>query len=294
MEIRTLRYFLEAAREGNITRAAARLHLSQPTLSRQLKVLEAELGKPLFTRSNYRINLTEEGMVLRERAEDILGMVDKTERELRTMGDEDGGDIHIGCAESAGMDCFMQVVGRLQARRPRIRCHFHSSGTDAACERLDRGLLDFGIVIQDVDATRYRSLDLPHRDRWGLLMRRDNPLAAQPAVRLGDMAGVPLIASRQALCDEHPRWFGDALDSLEIVATYDLLYNAAVMARTGSACVLCLDGIADTGPASGLCFRPLDPPLASPLRVIWRRHQRFSPVAKLLLDALEAEFGEKG
>ena len=290
MEIRVLRYFLEVAREGNITRAAGRLHVSQPTLSRQLKDLERELGKKLFERSNYSIRLTEEGMLLRKRAEDILDMVDKTTDEFKSLDEVSGGDVHIGCAESDGVHHIVAVARDIQRTHPRIRCHFYSSGTDAVSERIESGLLDFAIIVQQVDLSKYNYLQMPSQDRWGLLMRKDSPLAAKEAVRLDDVVDLPLICSRQGLREEMPHWFGESLDRLTIVATYDLLFNASVMAREGYGYVLGFDNLVDTGPESELCFRPLDPPLVSPMHVIWRKYQVFSPPAELLLNELKRRF----
>ena len=177
MEIRVLRYFLEVAREGNITKSAAYLHISQPTLSRQLKELEEELGKKLFVRSNYSVKLTEEGMLLRKRAEDILDMVDKTTEEFRALDEINGGDIHIGCAESDGIKYVARAAKNLRKRYPNIRYHIYSSGTDAVNERLDRGLLDFAVIVQEVDLSRYNYLRLPVQDIWGVLMRKDDTLS---------------------------------------------------------------------------------------------------------------------
>ena len=171
MEIRVLRYFLEMAREGNITRAAERLHVSQPTLSKQLKDLEGELGKKLFVRSNYSVKLTDEGMLLRKRAEDILDMVDKTADEFKALGEITGGDIRIGCAESDGVKYLARCVKSLQEQYPRIRLHLYSGNTEDVAERLDRGLLDFAVLAQEVDLSKYNYLEVPHSDRWGLVMR---------------------------------------------------------------------------------------------------------------------------
>ena len=165
MELRVLRYFLEIAREENVTHAAQRLHVSQPTLSRQIKELEDELGKKLFTRSNYSIKLTEEGMLLRKRAEDILEMADKTLAEFKSLDEINGGDIHIGCAESNGIVHFIRIIKSMREKYPRIRYHFYSSGTDAVNERLDRGLLDFAIIVQEVDLSKYNYLRVPASDQ---------------------------------------------------------------------------------------------------------------------------------
>lgn len=291
MELRVLRYFLEDAREGNVTHAAQRLHVSQPTLSRQLKDLEDELGKKLFTRSNYSIKLTEEGMLLRKRAEDILEMADKTLAEFKALDEVNGGDIHIGCAESNGIAPFIRAIQKLKEKYPRIRCHFYSSGTDAVNERLDRGLLDFAIIIQEVDLEKYNYLKMPSQDHWGLIMRKDHPLANHSCIHLNDLTEIPLILSRQAMREEMPRWFGEAQDKLNIVATYDLLFNTSIMVRENFGCVLGFDGLVYTGPDSDLCFRPLEPTLTSPMYIIWKKYQVFSPAASLLLEELKRNFG---
>lgn len=291
MELRVLRYFLEVAREGNVTRAARRLHISQPTLSRQIKELEEELGKKLFIRSNCSVRLTEEGMLLRKRAEDILEMADKTFAEFQALDQINGGDIHIGCAESNGIAPFIQVIRKLKEQYPRIRYHFYSSGTDTVNERLDRGLLDFAIIVQEVDPSKYNYLRIPASDRWGLIMRKDCPLAQRACIRLHDLTDIPLILSRQALGEEMPRWFGEAQDKLQIVATYDLLFNTSVMVREGFGYVLGFDGLVYTGPDSDLCFRPLEPALESPMYMIWRKYPAFSPAAALLLEELKRAFG---
>ena len=291
MELRVLRYFLEVAREENVTHAAQRLHVSQPTLSRQIKELEDELGKKLFTRSNYSIKLTEEGMQQRKRAEDILEMADKTLEEFKSLDEINGGDIHIGCAESNGIAHVIRVIKSLQKKYPHIRYHFYSSGTDAVSERLDRGLLDVAVIIQEVDLSKYNYLKVPSSDRWGLIMRKDSPLAEHSCIHLNDLMNIPLILSRQAMREEMPRWFGETQDKLNIVATYDLLFNTSVMVREGFGYVLGFDGLVNTGPDSDICFRPLEPALESPMYIIWKKYQMFTPVASLLLEELKRNFG---
>ena len=291
MELRVLRYFLEVAREENVTHAAQRLHVSQPTLSRQIKELEDELGKKLFTRSNYSIKLTEEGMLLRKRAEDILEMADKTLEEFKSLDEINGGDIHIGCAESNGIAHVIRVIKSLQKKYPHIRYHFYSSGTDAVSERLDRGLLDVAVIIQEVDLSKYNYLKVPSSNRWGLIMRKDSPLAEHSCIHLNDLMNIPLILSRQAMREEMPRWFGETQDKLNIVATYNLLFNTSVMVREGFGYVLGFDGLVNTGPDSDICFRPLEPALESPMYIIWKKYQMFTPVASLLLEELKRNFG---
>ena len=284
MEIRVLRYFLTVAREQNMTRAAEHLHVTQPTLSKQLKQLEEEIGKKLFIRSNYSIKLTDEGILLRKRAEDILNMVDKTMEEFQSLDDIAGGDIYIGAAESNGITPFIQILKQLQNQYPHLRLHFYSSGTDAIDERLDKGLLDFAIVVQEVDLSKYNYLKIESKDRWGLLMRKDDILAQKETIKIDDLMNLPLICSRQSLVQEMPKWFGESLDNLHIVATYDLIFNTSVMVREKLGYALGFEGLIYTGKDSDLCFRPLDPVLVSPMYIIWKKYQVFTPIAQKLLD----------
>lgn len=291
MEIRVLRYFLESARTGSITRAAERLHVTQPTLSRQLKGLEEELGKKLFVRGSASIRLTDEGRLLKERAEDILSMVDRTAAEFKALDDFAGGDLYIGCAESQGIRHLARVVHGLQAQYPRIRLHLHSGNASNVTERLDRGLLEFAVIVRDVDASRYNSLVIPHHDTWGLIMRQDDPMASKATVSLDDLMDMPLICSQEGMVADHPKWFGDRMDKLNIVATYNLLFNAAIMVHEEIGYALSFDQLVDTSPQSGLCFRPLEPTLLAPMYLIWRKHQTFTPVGQLFLEALSRQYG---
>lgn len=290
LDLRILKYFLEVAREGNITRTAQRLHISQPTLSRQIKELENTLGKKLFVRSNYSVNLTEEGQLLRKRAEDILEMVDKTLEEFKSLDEVNSGDIHIGCAESNGIKYFIQVIEDLQKKYPNIRYHFYSSGTETVNKRLDKGLLDFAIIIQETDLSKYNYLKIPSKDEWGLIMRKDCCLAQKKFICLEDLLEIPLICSRQSMKEEMLKWFGETIDKLHIVATYDLLFNTSVMVREKFGYALGLNGIINTGKDSDLCFRPLKPVLYSSMYIIWRKYQVFTPVAKLLLKEIQKIF----
>ena len=290
MEIRALRYFLTVAREGNITKAAESLHVSQPTLSRQIMELEEELGKKLFLRHSHSVRLTEEGLLLRERAGDILGMVDKTEEEFKSLDDVSGGDVYIGCAESEGMACLIQAAAHVRELHPRIRFHFYTSGTDAISERLDKGLLDLAVIVQPVNLTRYQYLTIPHTDRWGLLMKKSDPLAEKESIRLEDIQGLPLICSRQGLDSDLLEWFGEFRDSLNIVATYDMLYNTSLMVREGFGYALGFENLIYTGTESALCFRPLSPVVPSPLYIIWKKYQVFTPAANLLIQEAKSLF----
>lgn len=290
MEIRVLRYFLEVAREGSITHAAQRLHISQPTLSKQLKDLEGELGKKLFTRSSFSVRLTEEGMLLRKRAEDILDMVDKTQEEFKALGDITGGDIHIGCAESEGIKHLARRIRDIKGQHPGIRVHLYSGDTNDLAGRLEQGLLDFAVIAQAVDLSKYNYLELPWTDVWGVVLRRDDPLSAKEALGVEDLLGKPLIVSRQGLREDLPRLFGERVDRLNVTATINLVYNGSVLVREGIGYLLSFDKLANTGRESGLCFRPLSPRLETPLYLIWKKYQVFSPAAEVFLDKLRAAF----
>ncbi|MGX8715996.1 MAG: LysR family transcriptional regulator [Lachnospiraceae bacterium] len=287
MEIRVLRYFLETAREGNMTRAAERLHISQPTMSKQLKELEQELGAKLFIRSNYSIRLTEAGMLLRERAEDILSLVDKTEAEFKSLEMMNRGDIYIGAPESESMELFAEIVCKLQQDYPKVRCNIHSGNMQDVCEKLDKGLLDFGIVMNYVDPAKYNYLPMPSRDRWGVIFKKVDPLAEKESFSIPDLKNLPLICSKQWVDHEFPQWFMSDLDDVNIVATYNLPFNGAVMARAGMGYAIMLDKLVYTGADSDIIFRPLRDVPHAEMYIIWRKFQTFTPAARLLVDALQ-------
>ena len=291
MEIRTLRYFLETAREGNMTRAAERLFVSQPTMSKQLKELEGELGAKLFIRSNYNIKLTEAGMLLKKRAEDILTLVDKTEDEFRSMDEINSGDIFVGAPESEAMALFTDAVSDLQRDYPGIRCNIYSGNHDDVCDRLDKGLLDFAIVMSYVDLSKYNYLEIPAQDSWGILMKKSDPLASKESLTIDELKKYPLICSRQWIDQDFPHWFGEDSGKVKIAATYNLAFNAAVMVKSGIGYAVVLDNLIDTGESSGLTFRPLSDVPGTGLYVIWRKYQTFTPIAQLLIDDLEKRFG---
>ncbi|MDU9692050.1 LysR family transcriptional regulator [Priestia aryabhattai] len=295
MEIRVLRYFLMVAREGNITKAADVLHVTQPTLSRQLKDLEQELGKKLFIRSSHSIILTGEGMLLRNRAEEIVNMVDKLEAEFSSMEETIGGDVYIGGGETEAMKHIARVAKDVQLRYPNIRYHLYSGNEEDITERLDKGLLDFGILIQPADISKYNYLNMPAKDVWGVVMRKDSPLALKESIQAADLLEVPLICSRQAMKqtfskNEFSDWFGEDFHKLNIVTTYNLAYNAAIMVEEGVGYAITLDKIVNTSTNSNLCFRPLQPRLESGLNIVWKKHYVLSAAADAFLKELQEEF----
>lgn len=293
MEIRVLRYFLAIAREENMTRAAKYLHVTQPTLSKQIKQLEEEIGKKLFIRSNYSIKLTDEGLLLRKRAEDILSMVDKTMEEFQALDDITGGDIYIGAAESESFSYFATVAKDLQLQYPNVKFHLYSGNTEVIAERLDRGLLDFAIIVQEVDLSKYNYIKIPTSDTWGVIMRKDSPLAKKEYITIEDLIDLPLIVSRQGITEDYPKLFKEKLDQLHIVATFDLIYNASVMVKEGFGYALSFDKIVDTSENSELCFRVLKPELKTSMYIIWKKYQVFTPIAEKLLSKMQQHFNDR-
>lgn len=273
------------------------MHVTQPTLSRQLKDLEQELGKKLFIRSSHSIILTDEGMLLRNRAEEIVNMVDKLEAEFSSMEETIGGDIYIGGGETEAMKHIARVAKDVQVRYPNIRYHLYSGNEEDITERLDKGLLDFGILIQPADISKYNYLNIPAKDVWGVVMRRDSPLALKESIQAADLLNAPLICSRQAMKqtfskNEFSDWFGEDFHKLNIVTTYNLAYNAAIMVEEGIGYAITLDKIVNTSTNSNLCFRPLQPRLESGLNIVWKKHHVLSAAADAFLKELQGEFSQ--
>ena len=298
MELRVLRYFLTIVRKGSITHAANSLHITQPTLSRQIRDLEEELGQKLFTRSNYSMILTPEGMVLKKRAEEIIALVDKAEAEFYSMGNEVSGDIYIGGGETKSMKAIADIMKKLQTSCPSINYHLYSGNSEDVTERLDKGLLDFGILIQPADIAKYDYINLPTKDTWGVIMRKDSPLAHKETIRKEDLLELPLICSRQAIMrkwtnNEFTAWFGNDFEKLHIVSTFNLVYNASIMAEAGIGYVIAFDKIVTTTANSSLCFKPLEPRLESGMAIVWKKDQVFSRPAELFLKTLRESLVKK-
>lgn len=287
MEIRVLEYFLAAAREQTISGAAEVLHLTQPTLSRQLRELEDELGVQLFIRGSRRITLTEEGMLLRKRAEEIVSLADRTKTELRQPGGVSG-DVYIGAGETRAMRILADVMQGIRSENPRVRFHTVSGDSADLIERLDRGLFDFCLVMGNVDITRYNSLRLPAEDSFGLLTRSDSPLAAKDKITPSDLEGVPVMFSRQVLLrDDFAGWLGKPSADLELAGSYNLTYNASIMVQAGLTDIITLDGLINTA-GTDMVFIPLDPPFRIGMHIIWKKYQVMAKPAELFLNRLRA------
>ncbi|HIT25344.1 MAG TPA: LysR family transcriptional regulator [Candidatus Enterenecus avicola] len=293
MDLRVLQYFLAVAREESISAAAQSLHLTQPTLSRQLKELEEELGKQLLIRGNRRITLTEEGMLLRKRAEEILDLVRRTEKEVTQSDDLVGGEVYIGTGETDGMRQIARTANQIQREHPGIQFHIVSGDAMDVCERLDKGLLDFGILLGDFDRIKYHYMELPMQDVWGVLMQRSSPLAGKEAVTPQDLWDKPLILSRQMGNKSGLyRWLQKEPAELHTVATYNLIYNASLMVDEGMGYAFTLDKLVNTR-GSNLCFRPLEPRMELGMCLVWKKYQVFSKAAELFLSRLRQQVETK-
>ncbi len=290
MEIRTLRYFLAVAREENMTRAAEALHVTQPTLSKALKSLEDELGKKLFTRHSFSIKLTDEGILLRNRAEDLVSMADRIEREFISLDDITGGDLYFGLAESFQIRYLAHAIHSFKQIYPGLRYHITSGDTEQVLEKLDKGLLDFVVLVETPDAGKYESLIFPEEDVWGLVMPEDDLLAKKKEIRVDDLTGLPLFCSEQSWEKDIPRWAGAKMAALHLEGSFRLAYNASIFAKEHLGYLLTFDRLIDTSPGSGLAFRPLTPCLQTKLYLVWKKYQTFSPIAERFLTQIRTSF----
>ncbi|MCD7894677.1 MAG: LysR family transcriptional regulator [Erysipelotrichaceae bacterium] len=289
MEIRVLQYFLAIAREETISGAAEFLHVTQPTLSRQMKDLENELGKTLFIRGTRKIELTEEGMILRKRAEEIIALVDKTEMEISTSDQHISGDIYIGCGETEGMRIIMKVIKKIQMQHPFIKFHIVSDYKEDVIDKLNKGLIDFGVLVNTGKMNNYNFLELPYKDVCGVLMRNDSSLASKDYITINDLKNKPLILSRQDMqSDNIATWLNEDINELNVVATYNLIYNASLMVEEGIGYVIGLDRLINTT-NTDLCFKPLKPSLEVGLSVVWKKYQVFNKASKYFVTTLQSE-----
>lgn len=294
MELRVLQYFLAVAREQNISSAAESLHLSQPTLSTQLKALEKELGKQLLirgTKGSRKVLLTEEGMLLRKRAEEILELVRMTENDISLSNEVIAGDVYIGTGESDMIRIFARTAKSIQEKYPDIHYHILSGNAAFVQEHLDRGLIDFGVVYSPVDPNIYNSIKVPIHDTWGVLMRKDSPLAQKNVVQPEDLWNKPLILSAEK-ADAWPmsNWFRQDITKLNVVSTYNLVFNASLLVEEGLGYALCFDKLINVSGNSALCFRPLFPKMEAQPSIIWKRYQIFSKAADCFLKELKMSY----
>jgi len=291
MELRVLEYFLAVTQEQSISAAAEYLNLTQPTISRQLKDLEEELGKQLLVRGkrNHKIGLTEEGRLFRKRAQEIVDLVQKTENEIRQSGHGLAGDIFIGAGETDSLRAIARVAHQIQEEYPDVHFHIVSGDGQDLIDRLDKGLFDFGLLLGTTDSSKYEQLALPMLDHWGVLMRKDAPLAEKDSISPEDLWDKPLILSRQMIhFPNFLQWIQKPLSELQISATYNLAYNASLMADEKMGYVLTLDKLINTSGDSSLCFRPLNPDITLGMSLVWKRYAALSKAAEYFLAQLRA------
>ena len=285
MDIRTMQYYLAVVREGTISAAAEALHVAQPSLSRQMKELEEELGASLFERGNRKITLTEEGMVLRKRAEEMVRLMQMTEEEISQIKNHVSGSVRIGAGESFSFHYLSRTAADIAAEHPDIRFHITSGDTQDLMDELNNGLIDFAVIFTDVDHTLYQSIPLPAEDSFGVLMRKDHPLSKKETVRLADLKNYPVIVSRAAL----PYFSGsDELSALNVVATYNLIYNASLLVEDGLGMAICFDRLINVSGDSKLCIKPIIPRRENAGNLIWKKYQVFSPAVSLFIDRIQS------
>ena len=286
MGLRVLKYFLVVATERNISNATKILFVPQPALSKQLKELEEELGVILFKRGNRNITLTEDGVYFLSKTKEILSLVDITVSNLKQK-DIISGEINIGAAETLQLEKIFKIISYMTKEFPNIKTNITSGNADEIILKLDSGLLDFAIIVGFIDKNKYEHLSLPWYDKWGLLIRKDNSLSKKKYIIKDDLKNIPLIISKQTNVDNFlAEWLGENIDNFNIVATYNLLYNATLMAKENIGNVLCLDGIINTN-GSNLKFLPLKPELKTSLSIIWKKNKSLSNVAKKFLEDLK-------
>lgn len=290
MELRTMRYFLAVAREENMTRAAELLHVTQPTLSKQLKSLEDELGKKLFTRHSFSIQLTEEGILLRKRAEDLIKMADKITTEFLALDDILGGDIYFGLAESYQIRHLASVIRQFKNTFSDMHYHITSGDTEQVTEKLDKGVIDFAVLAEEPNTVKYHSLPFPEADLWGIVMPADCLLAKKQTVCVDDLYGLPLFCSEQGWNHDISKWCGNKIDKLHLEGSFRLSYNGSLFVKEGLGYLLTFQHLIDTSPGSGLVFRPLTPMLETKIYLIWKKYQVFTPIAERFLKYFKERF----
>lgn len=291
MELRVLNYFLTVAREENITKAAQVLHITQPTLSRQMMQLEEELKVELFKRSNHRIFLTEDGMMLKRRAQEILTLADKTKKDFLQKEGEISGEIMIGSGEFSCSYCLAQMMCSFAQIHPLIQFHTFSGNGENVRDNIERGIFDLGVVIEPVDISKYNFISMPEKERWGVLVSKDSELAKRDTVYPEDLIHLPLITpTREFYQGKLRKWFGEYYEALNIVATGNLLYNEAMLAQIGMGTVLCLNLRCNY---EDLCFVPLSPVLEENTVLIWKKDQIFSPAVAAFITHIKDYIKEK-
>lgn len=292
MEIRVLRYFLTVVREESITKASEVLHITQPTLSRQLSQMEEEIGVKLFDRGSRKIKLTNEGILLRRRAEEILQLVDKTEKELVEQEEQVEGKISIGCGETASVQILPKLFDSFHKKYPRVTFDIFTATADLVKEQMDKGLLDIGLLLEPIDMEKYDFIRLNVKEKWVVLMRSDDSLTQKESVTAKDLAALPLILPRRMnVQSELASWFGNYYENLNVVFTSNLNTNGAIMVSNGLAYSLVIEGAMSFWDKSKVTYRPLYPELTSTSVLAWKRSQPFSIAATKFIEHIQCFLG---
>lgn len=292
MEIRVLRYFLTVVREQSITKASEVLHITQPTLSRQLAQMEEEIGVKLFDRGTRKITLTNEGLLLRRRAEEILQLVDKTEKELIVQEEQVEGKITIGCGETASVQILPELIESFHEKYPRVNFDLYTATADHVKNQMDRGLADIGLLLEPIDIEKYEFIRLDMKEKWVVLMRPDDPLAEKEFVTAGELSKLPLVLPRRLkVQSELASWFGDYYENLNVLFTSNLSTNAAVMVRKGLAYSLVIEGMIPFWDQSKIIYRPLYPELTATSVLAWKRVQPFSLATTKFIEHIKCLLG---
>lgn len=292
MEIRVLRYFLAVVREEGINRAAEVLHITQPTLSRQLSQLEDEVGVKLFHRGAKKITLTNEGILLRRRAEEILSLVDRTERELTWQDELVEGRIVIGGGELAAMQVLPEIIESFREKYPLVTFDIFTGNADLVKEQMEKGLIDIGVLLEPIDIEKFEFIRLKEKERWVVLMRPDNPLAEKETVSAGDLENVPLILPRRPnVQNELSNWFGDSFQEKQVLFTSNLTTNSALMVQRGLACSIVIEGSIPFWDKEKITYRPLYPELTADSVLAWKKQQPFSLAATKFIEHMKCLLG---
>lgn len=285
MELRVLRYFLMVAREENITKSAELLHITQPTLSRQLAQLEEELGIKLFKRGQHSITLTEDGMLLKRRAQEIIELTERTEKELSNVTENLSGEVAIGSGETKSVHVLARIMANFRKEHPDVSFHMYSSVANDIKERMEKGFLDIGLLTEPVDVSKYDFIRMPEKEKWGVLVRKDSLLAMKGVICPKDLVGIPIIISkRQLVQNELASWFGEYYDQMEIASTYNLAYNAAIMVENNVGVALCFHF---ENRFENLVFCPLSPQLETGSVLVWKKYHGFSTTTKAFIQYIQ-------
>jgi DNA-binding transcriptional LysR family regulator len=291
MDIRILRYFLTVAREGNITKASEILNITQPTLSRQLMDLEEELNTNLFIRGKRQITLTDSGVLFQQRAKEIISLIEKTERDLTEHNNLVGGVVSIGCVESIASQMLPEAMGEFSKRHPRVQYELYSGDGDDIREKLDKGNIDIGILLEPIETAKYEYIRLPFEEKWGILMRREDPLAQKNSINLQDILGLPLITPRREIVqNEIASWLGVENDRLHIFASHNLLTNALLLVERGLGYAISVSGAYKIREKDSICFIPFSPERTTGHVLAWKKNRVFSSATSLFIQFVKDIF----